>query len=100
MPISTMKILEQGRGEMIQPYDLEAFREWNRTEKPRTLIDKLITGPFFISNIELNDRGEIYAADRTVGRHGIRIFRADDGVELTSAPLNLVLPPFDIVFLR
>lgn len=43
MQISTMKVLEQGRGEMIQPYDLEAFREWNRNEKPRKLIDKLMT---------------------------------------------------------
>ena len=63
-----------------------------------TLIDTVISGPLFISNIELNDRGEIYAADRTVGQHGVRIFRAADGAELTTAPLNLVLPPFDIVF--
>ena len=68
---------------------------------PRTgaLIDTVLTGSLFISNIELDDRGEIYAADRTVGHHGVRIFRADDGTELTASPLDLVLPPFDIVFL-
>jgi acyl CoA:acetate/3-ketoacid CoA transferase alpha subunit len=27
---------------LIQPYDLEEFREWNRTQKPRKLIDKLM----------------------------------------------------------
>lgn len=35
-----MNIVESGIGELIQPPDLEAFREWNRTQKPRTLIDK------------------------------------------------------------
>jgi len=38
-----MEILAQGRGELIQPPDLEAFREWNRTQKSRKLIDKLMT---------------------------------------------------------
>jgi acyl CoA:acetate/3-ketoacid CoA transferase alpha subunit len=38
-----MEILVQGRGELIQPPDLEAFREWNRTQKSRKLIDKLMT---------------------------------------------------------
>src|SRR5512136_348453 len=37
-----MQVLESGVGELIQPPDLEAFREWNR-HKPRTLIDKLMT---------------------------------------------------------
>jgi len=38
-----MQVLESGRGELIQPPDLEAFREWNRSYKPRKLIDKLMT---------------------------------------------------------
>ena len=39
---ANMQILESGVGELIQPPDLEAFREWNR-HKPRKLIDKLMT---------------------------------------------------------
>ncbi len=35
-----MNIVDSGIGELIQPPDLEAFREWNRTQKPRALIDK------------------------------------------------------------
>ena len=31
------------RGELIQPPDLDAFREWNRTKKSRKLTDKLMT---------------------------------------------------------
>jgi glutaconate CoA-transferase subunit A len=35
-----MEIVDSGIGELIQPPDLEAFREWNRTQKSRKLIDK------------------------------------------------------------
>ncbi len=38
-----MHVLESGVGELIQPPDLEAFREWNRTNKSRKLMDKRIT---------------------------------------------------------
>jgi acyl CoA:acetate/3-ketoacid CoA transferase alpha subunit len=38
-----MQVLESGRGELIQPPDLEAFREWNRTEKSHKLVDKIMT---------------------------------------------------------
>ncbi len=38
-----MQVIESGIGELIQPPDLEAFREWNRTHKPRKLIDKLMS---------------------------------------------------------
>jgi acyl CoA:acetate/3-ketoacid CoA transferase alpha subunit len=38
-----MEILESGIGEMIQPFDLDEFREWNRTKKSRKLVDKRMT---------------------------------------------------------
>jgi len=38
-----MEILESGIGEIIQPFDLDEFREWNRTRKSRKLTDKLMT---------------------------------------------------------
>jgi len=38
-----MHVLARGRGELIQPPDMEAFREWNRTQKSRALIDKRMT---------------------------------------------------------
>jgi acyl CoA:acetate/3-ketoacid CoA transferase alpha subunit len=34
-----MDVMESGIGEMLQPIDLDAFREWNR-QKPKALIDK------------------------------------------------------------
>lgn len=38
-----LETLETGIGELIQPPDLDAFREWNRTRKSRRLQDKLMT---------------------------------------------------------
>jgi glutaconate CoA-transferase subunit A len=38
-----VNVLESGVGELIQPPDMNAFREWNRTQKSRKLTDKLMT---------------------------------------------------------
>ncbi len=38
-----MQIVESGIGEMIQPPDLDGFREWNRDKKSRALVDKRMT---------------------------------------------------------
>ncbi len=38
-----MRVLESGLGELIQPPDLDAFREWNREKKAHGLVDKLMT---------------------------------------------------------
>lgn len=38
-----MNVLSSGSGELIQPPDMDAFREWNRTYKSRELIDKRMT---------------------------------------------------------
>ena len=35
-----MNVLASGIGELIQPPDMESFREWNRTQKSRKLVDK------------------------------------------------------------
>jgi hypothetical protein len=53
----------------------------------------------FISDIELNDRGELFVADRTARRPGVRVLRANDGAHL-AGPIDVGLPPFDIVFLE
>jgi hypothetical protein len=51
-----------------------------------------------ISDIELNDRARLFVAQRTLQNPGVRIFDTADNSEVTGAPLNLELPPFDIVF--
>ena len=38
-----MKVLQSGIGELIQPPDMDEFREWNRL-KPKGLVDKRMTG--------------------------------------------------------
>jgi len=37
-----MEVIQSGIGELIQPSDLHAFRQWNR-QKPKDLIDKRMT---------------------------------------------------------
>ena len=57
-------------------------------------------GADFLSDIEVNDRGELWVLDRGINRPGARVFRASDATEITSAPINLGLPPFQVIFLR
>lgn len=38
-----MEVLQSGCGELIQPFDLDEFRAWNREKKSRRLTDKLMT---------------------------------------------------------
>ena len=38
-----MRVIESGIGELIQPPDLDNFREWNREKKSRALVDKVMT---------------------------------------------------------
>ncbi len=38
-----MPVLEEGQGELFQPPDMDAFREWNRRKKSRRMEDKLMT---------------------------------------------------------
>jgi len=34
-----LRVIESGIGELIQPPDLDGFREWNREKKSRALVD-------------------------------------------------------------
>jgi hypothetical protein len=54
---------------------------------------------FDYSDIEINDRGELFLTDRNFERPGVRVFDADDGTELTDQPLDIGLPPTELVFL-
>ncbi|GIW39474.1 MAG: hypothetical protein KatS3mg076_0051 [Candidatus Binatia bacterium] len=61
-------------------------------------LSTLLSGVSFLADIELDGRGRLWVADRTLESPGIRVFDAATGEELTSGPLNLGLPPFEIVF--
>ncbi len=64
------------------------------------VLDTLLqSNGFNLFDIELNDRGELFLADRTRQRDGLRIYRAADGAELTTDPIDLGLAPFEIVFI-
>jgi len=53
----------------------------------------------FLSDVELNNRGELFLLDRSFSTPGVRIFRASSGEELTDEPIDIGLPPFEVVFL-
>ncbi len=38
-----MEVVESGIGELIQPPDIDGFREWNRQNKPKALVHKVMT---------------------------------------------------------
>ena len=38
-----MHVIESGIGELIQPPDLDDFREWNREKRSRALVDKVMS---------------------------------------------------------
>lgn len=57
------------------------------------------TNGYHLFDIELNDRGELFLADRSRLAAGLRLFRAADGAPLTGGALDLRLPPFEIVFI-
>ena len=47
-----MQVLESGIGELLQPYSMEEFREWNRA-KSRAFVDKRM------SEQEANSLGDL-----------------------------------------
>ncbi len=67
----------------------------------RAVTDTLLTSSEFLVDIELEPtRGELYVTDRTLTRPGIRIFSTSDDHEITTAPIDTGLPPFDLVFVN
>jgi hypothetical protein len=54
----------------------------------------------FLADVELNNRGEMFLLDRSFSTPGVRLFRASSGEELTDEPIDIGLPPFEIVFLK
>lgn len=56
------------------------------------------TPGFYLADIEVNDRAELWVCDRTFSNPGVRVFDAPSGTQLTASPLNVGLPPQDIAF--
>jgi hypothetical protein len=55
-------------------------------------------GAYVLNDIELSPDRELFLTDRTAVLPGIRIYNADTGTEITSNPIDVGLPPFDITF--
>jgi len=59
----------------------------------------LLPEGFVLRALALDDRGRVWVADGSFDRPGVRVFDGGTGAELTDAPLDVGLPPSDIVFL-
>jgi DNA-binding beta-propeller fold protein YncE len=62
-------------------------------------LGSLSQGDGVYSDVEVNARGEVWLADRALRQPGIRIFDAVTGAPV-AGPIDVGLPPFDIVFVR
>jgi DNA-binding beta-propeller fold protein YncE len=64
-----------------------------------TVTDTLYApGSFVLQDIARAPTGELFLTDRSPTGPGIRLYDTDGGAELTSAPLDVGLPPFKITF--
>ncbi len=55
-------------------------------------------GDYVLNDVELSPDGELFVADRTPTLPGIRIFDIGDDTQITTDPVGVGLPPFDIAF--
>ena len=58
----------------------------------------LASSGYYLADIAVNDRGELWVCDRNYAQPGIRVFDAASHAELTASPLSTGLPPFDLAF--
>jgi DNA-binding beta-propeller fold protein YncE len=55
-------------------------------------------GDWVLQDIERAHTGELFLADRTAVNPGLRVYDSATGDELTTNPIDVGLPPFDITF--
>jgi hypothetical protein len=55
-------------------------------------------GAYVLNDIELSPDGELFLTDRTPTQPGIRIYDTSTNTEITTNPIDVGLPPFDITF--
>lgn len=53
---------------------------------------------WFLQDIDRAPTGELLLADRTTVNPGVRVYESSTGVEITSSPIDVGLPPFDFTF--
>lgn len=57
-------------------------------------------GAFVLQDAEIGPSGRLFATDRTATLPGIRVYDTQTLAEITTAPIDVGLPPFDIIFGR
>ncbi len=61
--------------------------------------DVLAPGGFVLNALAVDPSNRVWIADRDFERPGVRVFDGTSGEELTEAPIDVGLPPSDLLFL-
>jgi hypothetical protein len=64
-----------------------------------TLATVYTPGGFVLNDIELSPKDELWVTDQTAVLPGIRIFDVTTDAQITTNPIDVGLPPFDITFI-
>jgi len=65
---------------------------------PGTIDTIYAPGSFSLQDAELSPGVQLFLTDRTPSAPGIRVFRTDTWSQVTTSPIDVGLPPFDIEF--
>jgi hypothetical protein len=55
-------------------------------------------GDYVLQDIDRGPTGELFLCDSTPLSPGVRVYDAQSGVQITSGPIDVGLPPFDLTF--
>lgn len=97
--INDVEIVSPGKGYVI--ISDASFHNVLLSFDPATgaVIDTMYApGAYVLSDIELAPTGELFLGDRTATNPGIRLYDIQTDLEITSDPIDIGLPPFDITF--
>jgi len=55
-------------------------------------------GDWVLQDIDRGSTGELFLTDRTPTKPGVRVYNSQTGAEITTNPIDVGLPPFDLTF--
>jgi hypothetical protein len=97
--INDVEIVAQDRGYVI--ISDASFHNLLLSFDPSTgiIINTIYApGDYVMSDIELAPTGELFLGDRVATNPGIRLYDIETDAEITTDPIDVGLPPFDITF--
>ncbi len=99
--ITDVEIVSADRGYLIVTDASFATTLLAFDPQTKAVVDTVYApGAFTLQDVELAPNGDLFLADRDFTKPGLRVYNAATGVEKTTAPISVGLPPFDIIFVQ